>query len=257
MGRDHRCMHFARSAATALYILLLPALLVTTNVRWMAGDVKLYERGFREYGAEEATGVPLYELDRAAQEMVNYFENDVAELRIVVSEQEREAPLFNEQEIAHMEDVKTLMRAVFRLNEISLAFVILYIGGVVLWSRERSLRRLAKESLAGIGVGFALLAGVGVFAVTGFDAFWTKFHEIAFQNDLWQLNPDTDRLIQMFPEEFWQEATYLLGIATLIEVVAVVLVSLAYLVFARGERPGPPKPERITPDANPLKEAAG
>lgn len=237
-------MHVLRRIASGLFILFLPVLLVTSNIRYLAGDVRFYEHGFREYDAVEATGVPLYELDRSAGEIVDYFENDVSELRLVVSTADREEPLFSEKEIAHMKDVKSLMRFMFRLNELALAFVILYVGGVVLWARERTLRNLAVESLMGIGVGLAFTLFIGVFALTGFDSFWTKFHEIAFRNDLWQLDPDTDRLIQMFPEGFWQEATYILGGMTLAEVVLVVMTALGYLVFARRPRPNPPaRPE--------------
>ncbi len=234
----------ARRLATILFIVMLPVLLVTSNIRYLLGDVAFYKYGFREYDAEQVTEVPLYELDRAAAEMVSYFENDANELRIVVSERDREVALFNQQEVTHMRDVKALVQLMFRLNEVALAYVMLYVAAVILWAREKPLRSLAFESLMGIGVGIAVLVGVGVFALTGFDAFWTKFHEIAFSNDLWLLDPDTDRLIQMFPEPFWQQAVYLLGAMTLVEVAAITLVSLGYLVFTRRALPPPPAPRR-------------
>lgn len=239
----------ARRVATALFVVLLPVLLVTSNIRYLLGDVAFYKYGFREYDAEQVTDVPLYELDRAAAEMVDYFENDTEELRIVVSERDREVALFNEQEVAHMKDVKSLVQLMFRVNEVALAYVMLYIGAVILWAREKSIRSLAVEALMGIGVGIAALIGVGVFAVTGFDAFWTRFHEIAFSNDLWLLDPDTDRLIQMFPEPFWQQAVYILGGMTLVEAVAITFLALGYLVFTRTNgNSHPPRPARPTPE---------
>lgn len=98
-------MHVLRRIATGLFIVFLPVLLVTSNIRYLAGDVRFYEHGFREYNSVEATGVPLYELDRAAGEIVDYFENDVSELRLVVSTVDREEPLFNEKEIADRKSV--------------------------------------------------------------------------------------------------------------------------------------------------------
>jgi integral membrane protein (TIGR01906 family) len=77
------------------------------------------------------------------------------------------------------------------------------------------------------------VAAVGAFAITGFDEAWTRFHEIAFSNDLWRLDPDTDRLIQMFPEPFWEDMTYIVGGLTVLEVLVVVSVSVSYLVFGR------------------------
>jgi len=34
-----------------------------------------------------------------------------------------------------------------------------------------------------------------------------KFHEIVFRNDLWQLNPDKDNLINLFPEQIQYNIT--------------------------------------------------
>lgn len=215
------------------FVVAIPVFLVTSNIRFFASEQRFYERGFREYGAAETTGISLAELDRSAGEIINYFENDATDLRIIVTSDGQEASLFNTREIEHMRDVKTLMQWVYRLNEVSLALILTYIAAVYLWSRERPLRSLARQALMGVGVGVAALAAVGVFAVTGFDAAWTRFHEIAFRNDLWRLDPARDHLIQMFPEDFWQYATYLIGIITLAEAFLIVAVAVSYLFFTR------------------------
>ncbi|MEO6397911.1 MAG: TIGR01906 family membrane protein [Tepidiformaceae bacterium] len=226
-------MSFLSRLSAALFIIAIPIFLVTANVRFFASETRFYERGFRQNNSAGVTGVSLAELDRAAAELAAYFENDAPLLATTVQIEGQEAPLYNEREIAHMKDVKTLMRFVYRLNEFSLAVLMSYIAGVYLWARERSLRTLAKQSLAGVAVGFAGLVFVGVFALTGFDAAWTKFHQLVFKNDLWRLDPTRDRLIQMFPERFWQESTYIIGALTLVEAAAIVGVALAYLVVTR------------------------
>lgn len=222
--------------AAACFILALPIFLITSNVRFLASDAGYYKHGFRKFDAQQRTGIPLPELDRAADEIVNYFEDDSSTLRIIVSQDGQESSLFNARETQHMHDVKWLMQAVFRANEVSLAVVLSYVAAVFLWSRERSLRTLAVQSLAGVGVGFAVVAGIGAFALTGFDAAWTRFHEIVFSNNLWQLDPATDHLIQMFPQPFWEEATFIVGALTVAEAILVVSVSTLYLVFARERR---------------------
>ena len=228
--------------AAACFIIALPIFLITSNVRILASEVRFYERGFREYDAPEATGLPLSELDRAAREIIDYFENDTETIRIVVNDNGEELSLFNAKETEHMEDVKWLMRVVYRVQEISMAFVLSYVVAVFLWTGERSLRSLAKLSLAGVAAGCAIVATLGALALAGFDQFWRQFHEIAFRNDLWQLDPDTDRLIQMFPEPFWEEATYIVALLTLAEVTLIVAISAAYLLASR-TRPQPQAPE--------------
>ncbi len=219
--------------AAALFVVALPVFLVTANVRFLASDIGYYRHGFREFDSPGRTGLPLADLDRAGGEIINYFEDDGQTLRILVTVDGQEESLFSAKETEHMRDVKTLIRAVYRLNEVSLAIVLAYVACVVLWTGERSVAGLAKLALAGVGFGIAVVGVVGVFALTGFDQAWTTFHEIAFRNDLWRLDPDTDRLIQMFPEEFWREATFIVGGLTLGEVTLVVVASVGYLVFAR------------------------
>jgi len=232
---------FAR-AATAAFVLAVPVFLITANVRFAAGDSSFYKDGFRRHDVDQTTGLDLAQLDAAADDIVRYFEDDRENLNIQVTIDGREQPLYTNEEIAHMRDVKQLMRLVFRLNEASLAVVLAYVGAVVLWTRERSPRQLAKYTLGGVAAGFLVVGAVGAFALTGFDQAWTTFHEVAFRNDLWQLDPDRDRLIQMFPEPFWEQMTYLVGVMTVLEVLCLVAVAGGYLYWGRGEDSEPTTP---------------
>ncbi len=232
-------MVFVSRLATACFIVALPLFLVTSNVRFLAGDISFYKHGFREYESVRRTGIAQPELDRSAVEIIDYFENDASTLRIVVNDNGQETSLFNAREIEHMKDVKTLMQVVFRTNEVTLAVVLGYLVCVFLWSGERPLRNLARDAIAGVGVGVASIVGIGVFAVAGFDSTWAKFHEIVFQNDFWKLNPDTDHLIQMFPTGFWEEATYIVGALTVAEGVLLVAAAVLYLAMSRKRPPEP------------------
>ena len=52
------------------------------------------------------------------------------------------------------------------------------------------------------------LAFAGVSSLLLFDQFFLQFHEMFFSNDLWQLDPKTDRLIQIYPRDFWFGALF-------------------------------------------------
>lgn len=234
-------MRFVSRFAAICFVVAVPVFLVTANVRFVASDVRFYENGFRDYNAAQVTGVALPELDRAAQDIVNYFENDVSTLRIVVNQNGDETSLFNANETSHMKDVKRVMQVVFRLNDVSVVIILAYISAVVLWARERSPRQLARLALWGIGVMVAFVGFISIFAVTGFDAAWTRFHEIVFPGGNWQFNPDTDHLVQMFPDGFWQGMTYFIAMLTAAEALVVSALAAAYLILSPRAKPSGPE----------------
>jgi integral membrane protein (TIGR01906 family) len=87
----------------------------------------------------------------------------------------------------------------------------------------------------------------GLIAVSGFDGAWTQFHVVAFSNDLWQLDPDTDHLIQMFPEAFWFDVTALIVAATIAQAALLAGLSGIYLFVTRERAEKVVKPQPILP----------
>ena len=52
----------------------------------------------------------------------------------------------------------------------------------------------------------AVLFGfLGMWAATGFDDFWTHFHQLFFDNDLWLMDPATDFMIRICPAGLFEE----------------------------------------------------
>ena len=92
----------------------------------------------------------------------------------------------------------------------------------------------------------ALVGASAVLAYTGFEDAWRQFHFLAFTNDLWELDPDTDHLIQMFPQGFWFDITLLIGAFTMLEALLIGGVSGVYLYLTRWdgeeEQPGRRQP---------------
>jgi integral membrane protein (TIGR01906 family) len=225
--------------ATILFFISIPVLLITTNVRWAANEVGLYHYSFDKYDAEAATGIPRSQLDRAADKLVRYFNDDNEAIRVFVQEDDRRVPLFSERETSHLTDVKNLFRTVFRVQEASLAFALVFVVGVFIWATEAPLRLLARILVQASLLTLGLLALFAVLALVGFDELFLRFHLVAFTNDLWKLNPDTDHLIQMFPRDFWFDATMLVAGLTAVEAVLLGSLSAIYLGMRLRLRVGP------------------
>lgn len=222
-------MGFIPKVAAAFFVVSIPLLLITSNIRWAASEVRLYHYSFDRYDAEERTGIARSELDQAADELVAYFHNDEKSIDIRVEEGGQQVPLFSERETAHLADVKDLFRATFRVQEASLAFAFVYITAVFIWAAQASLRVLARIVLGASLFTLGLLVLFGVGALVGFDELFLRFHLVAFTNDLWKLDPATDHLIQMFPRDFWFDATMLVAGLTALEAIALASLSAAYL----------------------------
>ncbi|MPZ99302.1 MAG: TIGR01906 family membrane protein [Dehalococcoidia bacterium] len=229
----------ARWIASALFVAAIPIFLLLSNVRIAALEPRVFEYSFAQYDAAGVTGIERIQLDRAAREIVGYFQGSDSDalLDIRVSVEGQQQPLFNQREVLHMRDVKQLFDLTFRVHEIAFVYIAGYIAAVVLWSRERSMRRLARQAvLAGVVTAGALgIAGIAM--LVGFDSLFTQFHLLSFSNDFWRLDPATDHLIQMFPQGFWFDVSIGVGVLTVMEGGLLALAGVGYLAWLDRDRP--------------------
>ena len=239
-------MGLFRSLAIGLFVLAVPAALLTSNVRFAASEHRVYDYSVREYDAASKAAIPEPELLRAARELVAYFTaEDPPPLSIQVRDMAgREGPLFSARETAHLADVRDLFQATFALQVLAVATVVTIGVMMLVWWPVRALAAAALYASA-LTVGLISLAGV--VALAGFDSAWTQFHFLAFTNDLWQLDPGRDHLIQMFPEPFWQDVTLLIGAFTLLQAMLIAGVAGAYLFLTHAQvaEPAPAGPRLL------------
>jgi len=112
-----------------------------------------------------------------------------------------DAPLLSAGERSHLADVGGLLRAVLAAG----------LGGLLALTgarlRRREWLRAAIRDGAALIVGGALLAAAA-FALA-FDATFSFFHGLFFAAGTWTFNPATDRLVQLYPQDFWVLAAML------------------------------------------------
>lgn len=247
-------MGLFRALTIGAFILAVPLALLTTNIRVAISEKPVYDYSVRHYGAEEAAGIPESELLRANQQIHDYLLNDrPGALSITVVDKRGDAvSLFNVRETAHMADVRDLVSVLFLVQALAIGAVIaLAVVMLALWPP----RALAAAALSGSALTVAILALTSLISLSGFDAAWSQFHGIAFANDFWELDPDTDHLIQMFPESFWFDVTMLIGAATMLEALVISAVSLGYMMVSRPREDSSPKHEpRATRLRPPLRQ---
>lgn len=153
-----------------------------------------------QFGIAEYIGISQTDLDNVTNVFVDYTKDERDDLDVTVTVDGEETQMFNARETSHMVDVKNLY-----LSGVQIAY---FLGGVAIVAftalfithQKKSIYRVhTKVSLAFLVVCVAL----GIYFAIDFNGFWTAVHQILFTNNLWLLNPITDRMILMFPLEFF------------------------------------------------------
>jgi integral membrane protein (TIGR01906 family) len=223
-----------RTLLLAVFMLAIPVALITTTVRAVISEAAVYDYSVREFDAPNAADIPEEELIQANGQIRDYLVSGPSgSLAVRVTDNDGDdVLLFNAREVAHMKDVRDLVQTMFLAQQISVALVLaLAVLMIALWP----VRVLAAGLLYGAALTGVLVVAAAILAMSGFDAAWSQFHGIAFTNDLWQLDPDTDHLIQMFPEEFWFQVTSLIGLAVLLEAILVAGLATLCLIFFKSD----------------------
>lgn len=169
---------------------------LSVSISFNSNDSEYFHKFQIEHNITKATGKGQAELDKISEDIILYLE--AGEDHILTKH-------FNKREVSHMKDVFSLYELNRNITKASLGFVIASILFGI-WLKKTcglNLGALNKRSIIYI-ICIIILALIftGMIAM-GFDGYFTRFHEIFFDNDLWLMDPDTDLMIQMLPIEFF------------------------------------------------------
>jgi integral membrane protein (TIGR01906 family) len=135
--------------------------------------------------------------------------------------------MYNTRELHHMRDVKMVTQYAFAAAVIGglLALLIIY----YLWRSNRA--ALYSALLNGSRLTIGLILAIVIIAVTSWETFFTTFHSLFFAGGTWQFEY-SDTLIRLFPEQFWFDASLIIGGATLL----VALITMYFTLRASTRR---------------------
>jgi integral membrane protein (TIGR01906 family) len=220
-------LDLVRALVSAAFIMAVVLGLISINLRSLVLDRDYILQGFVQNRVALTTGLDQPQLERIADAFVAYFQAPPGQIQmdVVVAGQHR--LLFNDREVAHMEDVQRLIQ--FFLNLLPIVAVVVVIRLVQAVALEHGVAGLGRDMVLSVGLMVAIVLFVGIASAIDFDDLWTRFHQVAFRNDLWELDPTRDYLIMLFPEPFWYAATLRLALGiTLQSVVLAVVGALAW-----------------------------
>ena len=186
-----------------------------------------------EYRQPRVPGSELYDPParlRFAQETLRWVGSS-DDLQVLRDLRYQGQPVYNERELRHLADARWVLE---RLRWVWRVAGVLGLGGlaVALW-RPAWRRPFVRGVFLGSVLLLGVLAAILISALLDFDAFFYYFHKVFFVGDTGFFNWE-DSLIQFYPLQFWMDATYILGAATLVE--GLLLGGLSYLCLRRGKR---------------------
>ena len=217
----------------ALFIVVVPLFLVASSVSWAFNSPSLYNDGFEKYSISRITGITDADLRLVGADIRHYINSGDEPLVVTTRIFGEKRDLFNNREISHMKDVKQLVRGVYVLALVSAAYLAAMIVVGFSWQKARFVPALAKHLTWGGGLTLILMVVFGTAALVGFDGVFLKFHQLSFANDLWQLDPRTDYLVRIFPQDFWFDATMWVSVRVIAGALILTVVGSSYFVYGR------------------------
>ena len=219
--------------ATPLAVPAVLLFLVAGSVAWAVNDPGLYRNGFQRYHVAARSGITDADLVDIGAELRRYFNSGMEPLAIRAPIYGVERELFNQREIAHMLDVKRLVRGVYWVAVGSALWILVTIAAHVTLRRDTWLGAPARLAVWGGVVTLAAVFGVGLAAVANFERIFLLFHQLSFANDLWILDPRTDYLLILFPAGFWFDATMRVALTSVLGALLLTSVGGSILAYLR------------------------
>ena len=220
-------------AGGAASVAAVVILLISGFQAAMYADFGVYEREYTKYQVLRALDMEMEDAMYVTREMMAYLKGDRERLSVVTTVEGKEQDFFNEQDRLHMEDVQGLFLGGLAMRR--WAFAVLAAALVILAAvcRKEMWKTLAGSFQAALGILAALILFLGIAMARNFNAVFTKFHEIFFDNDLWIFDPAEDYMIRMLPEGLFFDMVIRIGGFFLAGLTVLLILSIVYTVRSR------------------------
>lgn len=191
---------------TALGILGIVALLCSISAACITNE-HLMKEGFLAHSDTKHLNVWASEYGQYAKGIAQYLDGKT-DLIQVADRNNADAvkDAFSEKENLHLADVREIVNFLKGMRWIGGGLVLAILAALYLFGKDRR-GKLMTQAFQGFAYGsLAVLAaalGLIIWGFVDFKGLFWIFHQLAFSNDLWLLNPTTDLLVALMPIEFF------------------------------------------------------
>lgn len=210
-----------------IIILLITSVEAVTY--WTPG---FFEKEYAKYHVTETVDMEMDDLLEVTREMMSYLRGGRDNLNIMTTVAGQQREFFNQREIDHMFDVRNLFLAALTIRKVCLALAVLSLAA--LFALRAKVRRILPRAVCGGTVlFFVVLAALTAIISTDFTKYFIVFHHILFTNSLWILDPATDLLINIVPEEFFVDTALRIAIVFGTSILVMFLAGLICILKQR------------------------
>jgi integral membrane protein (TIGR01906 family) len=216
------------------FVVSMPLMLLLTDVQLVAYDRDYYRAEYDKYNIPGYIGMSMDNLMDSTEKLLSYLDNKRDDLDFKGSFTGGEEEFFSQRDKLHMVDVKGLFVKGRLFRDFSLIYIVIFI--LILFRKKPFKLQLGRLARYGIAISAAGIAPVIILIglmKSDFYKYFTVFHKIFFANDLWLLDPAADRLVNIFPQDFFTDMAFSISYLYIAEMAAILICSLIALKFAK------------------------
>ena len=177
--------------------------LLITSVEVVAMCRPFYKYAYENLNTAAEIGMSNEDLMASTDVLLDYLQDKTDSIKIIVEVNGKRRYVFDERETTHMVDVKNLYESVLIVRN-GCAIFALIVCILLLMDDKKGTIPVLTYTYKRFIIYFALFLGTLItYAACDFTRFWTNFHYLFFDNDLWLLDPRVSIMINMFPEPFF------------------------------------------------------
>lgn len=221
---------------SAIFALCVIAVLFISSIEILVYYIPAYYTyEYNKYDIPRSLSMEMEDLISVTEQMTSYLKGDREQLSDITAtiDGQPNVNFFNSKEVSHMIDVREIFAQVIQLRVILLVMAAAILC-LLAFLKQASARIFSLMMIICSSLLIVLTAVAGFIIASDFNKYFIIFHEIFFDNNLWILNPETDRLIRLVPLGFFIDTA--LYIAIIFALLIIITIAVSVLIFKSSKK---------------------
>lgn len=186
----------------SFFCLIISLLLTIIDINCF--DESFYQKEYIKNNTTAETGMSEEDLWDTTEVLFDYLHDFRDDLNVQHEVNGTVREIFDSREKAHMVDVKNLYLNTIKVrNILAIVGIILFSISCLLSKKPIYISNMYIGYKRSVALLFSIIFAILIYAAIDFNSFWIQFHYLFFTNDLFFLDPNTEILINMVPEQFF------------------------------------------------------